>query len=158
MERPEVIVVSGFAVAGYCAIEASRGRPGAEADRSTIGIVLALLSFRVRADRRAARETGSASAAIHSRQALLCSHPPEVRLPGSLPSGPPRMGAGGAPLAVAPSRVLSAYRAALLRLAGRALELAYSQAGRGHLLDGRDLRGDVGGRVGRRQPRFGRRR
>ncbi|GAA4996505.1 cation transporter [Pseudonocardia tropica] len=75
-----VIACSFFALALYVTVEALRGLSGAaEADRSTVGIVLVAASVVVMpflswAQRRAGRELGSASAVADSRQTLLCTY------------------------------------------------------------------------------------
>lgn len=75
-----VIACSFFALALYVTVEALRGLSGAaEADRSTVGIVLvaasvAIMPFLSWAQRRAGRELGSASAVADSRQTLLCTY------------------------------------------------------------------------------------
>ncbi len=74
------IACSFFALALYVTVEALRGLSGAaEADRSTVGIVLVAASVVVMpflswAQRRAGRELGSASAVADSRQTLLCTY------------------------------------------------------------------------------------
>lgn len=75
-----VIACSFFALAAYVTVEALRGLFGdAEADRSTVGIVLVAVSVAVMpflswAQRRAGRELGSASAVADSKQTLLCTY------------------------------------------------------------------------------------
>lgn len=75
-----VIACSFFALAAYVTVEALRGLFGdAEADRSTVGIVLvavsvAIMLFLSWAQRRAGRELGSASAVADSKQTLLCTY------------------------------------------------------------------------------------
>lgn len=75
-----VIACSFFALAAYVTVEALRGLFGdAEADRSTVGIVLvavsvAIMPFLSWAQRRAGRELGSASAVADSKQTLLCTY------------------------------------------------------------------------------------
>lgn len=75
-----VIACSFFALAAYVTVEALRGLFGdAEADRSTVGIVLvavsvAVLPFLSWAQRRAGRELGSPSAVADSKQTLLCTY------------------------------------------------------------------------------------
>ncbi len=75
-----IIACSFFALAAYVTVEALRGLFGdAEADRSTVGIVLvavsvAIMPFLSWAQRRAGRELGSASAVADSKQTLLCTY------------------------------------------------------------------------------------
>lgn len=75
-----VIACSFFALAAYVTVEALRGLFGdAEADRSTVGIVLVAVSVAVMpflswAQRRTGRELGSASAVADSKQTLLCTY------------------------------------------------------------------------------------
>ncbi|MEU6698119.1 cation transporter [Pseudonocardia sp. NPDC046786] len=75
-----VIACSFFALAAYVTVEALRGLFGdAEADRSTVGIVLvaisvAIMPFLSWAQRRAGHELGSASAVADSKQTLLCTY------------------------------------------------------------------------------------
>jgi divalent metal cation (Fe/Co/Zn/Cd) transporter len=75
-----VIAWSFFALAAYVTVEAVRTLLGAaEAERSTVGIVLLAVSvvvmpFLSLAQRRAGRELGSASAVADSRQTLLCTY------------------------------------------------------------------------------------
>ena len=75
-----VIALSFFALAAYVAIESlSALFGGREAGPSTVGIVLAAVSVLVmpvlsRAQRRAGRELGSASAVADSTQTLLCTY------------------------------------------------------------------------------------
>nr|WP_062342100.1 cation transporter [Herbidospora sakaeratensis] len=83
-----VIAVSFFALAAYVAFDAIRALLGAgEADHSTVGLVLAAVSLVVMpvlsyAQRRAAREIGSASALADSKQTLLCTYLSAVLLVG----------------------------------------------------------------------------
>ncbi|WP_083974661.1 cation transporter [Herbidospora daliensis] len=83
-----VIAVSFFALAAYVAFDAVRALLGAgEADHSTVGLVLAGVSLVVMpvlsfAQRRAAREIGSASALADSKQTLLCTYLSAVLLVG----------------------------------------------------------------------------
>jgi divalent metal cation (Fe/Co/Zn/Cd) transporter len=75
-----VVAWSFFALAAYVTIEAVRTLFGAaEAERSTVGIVLVALSVVIMpvlsiAQRRAGRELGSASAVADSKQTLLCTY------------------------------------------------------------------------------------
>ena len=75
-----VIAWSFFALAAYVTVEAVRALAGgAEADRSTVGIVLVAVSvivmpFLSLAQRRAGTELGSASAVADSKQTLLCTY------------------------------------------------------------------------------------
>jgi divalent metal cation (Fe/Co/Zn/Cd) transporter len=75
-----VIAWSFFALAAYVTGEAVRTLLGAaEAERSTVGIVLVAVSvvvmpFLSLAQRRAGRELGSASAVADSKQTLLCTY------------------------------------------------------------------------------------
>ena len=83
-----IIAVSFFALAAYVTIESVRALAGAaEADHSTVGIVLAAVSLAVMpvlsyAQRRAGRELGSASAVADSKQTLLCTYLSAVLLVG----------------------------------------------------------------------------
>jgi divalent metal cation (Fe/Co/Zn/Cd) transporter len=83
-----VIAVSFFALAAYVSVESLRALAGAgEAKHSATGIVLASLSLVVmpllsRAQRRAGRALGSASAVADSEQALLCTYLSAVLLAG----------------------------------------------------------------------------
>lgn len=75
-----VIAWSFFALAAYVTVEAMRALVGgAEADHSTVGIVLLALSVVVMpvlslAQRRTGREFGSNSAVADSKQTLLCTY------------------------------------------------------------------------------------
>ena len=75
-----VIGWSFFVLAAYVTVEAVRALLGAaEAERSVVGIVLVALSVVImpllsRAQRRAGRELGSASAVADSKQTLLCAY------------------------------------------------------------------------------------
>ncbi|SFB41672.1 Cation efflux family protein [Amycolatopsis marina] len=86
----KVIAVSFFALAGYVTVESVRALFGAaEAEHSTVGIVLAAVSLAVMpllsyAQRRAGRELGSVSAVADSKQTLLCSYLSGVLLIGLL--------------------------------------------------------------------------
>jgi divalent metal cation (Fe/Co/Zn/Cd) transporter len=83
-----VIAFSFFALATYVTVESARALFGAaEAEPSTVGIVLAALSLVVMpflsyAQRRAGRELGSASAVADSKQTLLCTYLSGVLLVG----------------------------------------------------------------------------
>jgi divalent metal cation (Fe/Co/Zn/Cd) transporter len=85
-----VIAVSFFALAAYVAVESLRSLLGAaDADHSTVGIVLAAVSlvvmpFLSAAQRRTGRELGSASAVADSKQTLLCTYLSGVLLVGLL--------------------------------------------------------------------------
>ncbi|SDX60055.1 Cation efflux family protein [Modestobacter sp. DSM 44400] len=84
----KVIAVSFFALAAFVTLDAVRSLlGGAEADRSTVGIVLAAVSLAVMpglsyTQRRAGRELGSASAVADSKQTLLCTYLSAVLLIG----------------------------------------------------------------------------
>jgi divalent metal cation (Fe/Co/Zn/Cd) transporter len=84
----KVIAVSFFALAAYVTVESVRALAGgADADHSTVGIVLAAVSLAVMpglsyAQRRAGRELGSASAVADSKQTLLCTYLSGVLLVG----------------------------------------------------------------------------
>jgi divalent metal cation (Fe/Co/Zn/Cd) transporter len=75
-----VIAWSFLALAAYVTVEAVRALLGAaEAERSTVGIMLVAVSvvimpFLSLAQRRAGRELGSASAVADSKQTLLCTY------------------------------------------------------------------------------------
>ncbi|NLU79232.1 cation transporter [Micromonospora sp. HNM0581] len=83
-----VIAISFFALAAYVSVEAVRSLlGGADAEHSTIGLVLAGLSVLIMpvlslAQRRAGRELGSRSAVADSRQTLLCTYLSAVLLVG----------------------------------------------------------------------------
>jgi divalent metal cation (Fe/Co/Zn/Cd) transporter len=83
-----IIACSFFALAAYVTVESARSLLGAaEAQPSTVGIVLAALSLVVMpvlsyAQRRAGRELGSASAVADSKQTLLCTYLSGVLLVG----------------------------------------------------------------------------
>ena len=83
-----VIAWSFFALAAYVSFESLRSLLGsAEADHSTVGIVLASLSLLVMpflsyAQRRTGRELGSATAVADSKQTLLCTYLSAVLLVG----------------------------------------------------------------------------
>ena len=86
----KVIACSFFALAAFVSIDALRSLlGGAEAEHSTVGIVLAAVSLAVMpflsyAQRRAGRELGSASAVADSKQTLLCTYLSGVLLVGLL--------------------------------------------------------------------------
>lgn len=83
-----VIAFSFFALAAYVTVEAVRALlGGAEAQHSTVGLVLAGLSVLVMpvlsaTQRRAGRELGSRSAVADSKQTLLCTYLSAVLLVG----------------------------------------------------------------------------
>jgi divalent metal cation (Fe/Co/Zn/Cd) transporter len=83
-----VIAVSFFVLAAYVTVESLRALFGAaEADHSTVGLVLAAVSIVVmpalsHAQRRAGRELGSATAVADSKQTLLCTYLSAVLLVG----------------------------------------------------------------------------
>ena len=83
-----VIAWSFFALAAYVSVESLRALFGsAEADSSTVGIVLAAVSLAVMpglsyAQRKAGRALGSASAVADSMQTLLCTYLSGVLLVG----------------------------------------------------------------------------
>jgi divalent metal cation (Fe/Co/Zn/Cd) transporter len=83
-----IIAFSFFALAAYVTVESVRTLLGAaEAEPSTVGIVLAALSLVVMpflsyAQRRAGRELGSNSAVADSKQTLLCTYLSGVLLVG----------------------------------------------------------------------------
>ncbi|MFI6865973.1 cation transporter [Nocardia sp. NPDC050406] len=85
-----IIAFSFFALALYVSVDAIRGLLGiGEAKHSPIGIALAAVSLAVmpvlsRAQRRAGRELGSASAVADSKQTLLCTYLSAVLLVGLL--------------------------------------------------------------------------
>lgn len=85
-----IIALSFFALAAYVTVDSVRALAGTgEAEHSTPGIVLATLSLMVMpflsaAQRRAARELGSASAVADSKQTLLCTYLSAVLLVGLL--------------------------------------------------------------------------
>jgi divalent metal cation (Fe/Co/Zn/Cd) transporter len=85
-----IISVSFFALAAYVSIESVRALAGAgDVEHSTVGIVLAAVSLVVmpvlsRAQRRAGRALGSASAVADSKQTLLCTYLSAVLLVGLL--------------------------------------------------------------------------
>ncbi|MEU5564982.1 cation transporter [Micromonospora musae] len=83
-----IIAFSFFALAGYVTVESVRALVGgAEAEHSSIGLVLAALSLAIMpvlsyAQRRAGRELGSRSAVADSKQTLLCTYLSAVLLVG----------------------------------------------------------------------------
>jgi len=83
-----IIAVSFFLLAAYVSVEAVRSLVGgADAEQSTVGIVLAALSVVIMpglslAQRRTGRELGSASAVADSKQTLLCTYLSGVLLIG----------------------------------------------------------------------------
>ncbi|MFC4012497.1 cation transporter [Nonomuraea purpurea] len=83
-----VIAVSFFALAAYVTFDAIRALTGSgEAEHSTPGLILAALSLLIMpflsyAQRRAARELGSASALADSKQTLLCTYLSAILLAG----------------------------------------------------------------------------
>jgi divalent metal cation (Fe/Co/Zn/Cd) transporter len=83
-----VIAVSFFALAAYVTVESVRALVGgAEAEHSSIGLVLAALSLAIMpvlsyAQRRAGRELGSRTAVADSKQTLLCTYLSAVLLVG----------------------------------------------------------------------------
>lgn len=84
----KVIACSFFALAAFVSVDALRSLlGGADAQHSTVGIVLAAVSLMVMpflsyAQRRAGRELGSASAVADSKQTLLCTYLSGVLLVG----------------------------------------------------------------------------
>lgn len=85
-----VIAVSFFALAAYVSVQAIRALLGAaDADHSTVGIVLAATSLVVMPglswfERRTGRELGSASVIADSKQTLICSYLSAALLAGLL--------------------------------------------------------------------------
>jgi len=83
-----IIAVSFFALAAYVGVGSVRALVGSgEAQHSPVGLVLAALSVLImpvlsRAQRRAGRELGSASAVADSKQTLLCTYLSAVLLVG----------------------------------------------------------------------------
>ncbi len=83
-----IIAVSFFALAAYVTIESVRALVGgAEAEHSSIGLILAAVSLAVMpwlsyAQRRAGRELGSRTAVADSKQTLLCTYLSAVLLVG----------------------------------------------------------------------------
>jgi divalent metal cation (Fe/Co/Zn/Cd) transporter len=88
-----IIAVSFFVLAAYVTVESVRALAGAaEADHSTVGIVLAAVSLAVMpglsyAQRRTGRELGSATAVADSKQTLLCTYLSAVLLVGLVLNG-----------------------------------------------------------------------
>ena len=84
----KVIAVSFFTLAAFVSVDALRSLLGrGEAEHSTVGLVLAAVSVAVMpflsyAQRRAARQLGSASAVADSKQTLLCAYLSGVLLVG----------------------------------------------------------------------------
>ena len=84
----KVIAVSFFALAAYVSVDAVWSLfGGAQAQHSTVGLVLAGLSLLIMpglsyAERRAGRELGSRSAVADSKQTLLCTYLSAVLLVG----------------------------------------------------------------------------
>ena len=83
-----IIAVSFFVLAGYVTVESVRALlGGAEAQHSTIGLILAASSLVIMpvlsyVQRRAGRELGSRSAVADSKQTLLCTYLSAVVLIG----------------------------------------------------------------------------
>ncbi|GAA0452515.1 hypothetical protein Aca07nite_67290 [Actinoplanes capillaceus] len=83
-----IIAVSFFALAAYVTTESVRALiSGAQAEHSSVGLVLAALSLAIMpglsyAQRRAGRELGSRSAVADSKQTLLCTYLSAVLLVG----------------------------------------------------------------------------
>jgi divalent metal cation (Fe/Co/Zn/Cd) transporter len=83
-----IIAVSFFVLAAYVTVGSVRALVGgAEAEHSTVGLVLAALSLAIMpglsyAQRRAGRELGSRSAVADSKQTLLCTYLSAVLLVG----------------------------------------------------------------------------
>lgn len=83
-----IIAVSFFALAAYVTVESVRALVGgAEADHSSVGLILAAVSLAVMpwlsyAQRRAGRELGSRTAVADSKQTLLCTYLSAVLLVG----------------------------------------------------------------------------
>jgi divalent metal cation (Fe/Co/Zn/Cd) transporter len=83
-----IIAISFFALAAYVTVESVRALiSGAEAEHSSVGLVLAALSLAIMpglsyAQRRAGRELGSRSAVADSKQTLLCTYLSAVLLVG----------------------------------------------------------------------------
>ena len=88
-----VIAWSFFALAAYVSVGSLRALFGsAEADHSTVGIVLASVSLLVMpflsyAQRRTGRELGSLTAVADSKQTLLCTYLSAVLLVGLVVNG-----------------------------------------------------------------------
>jgi divalent metal cation (Fe/Co/Zn/Cd) transporter len=85
-----MLALSFFALAGYVTFESVRALvTGAQAERSTVGIVIAALSLLVMpflswAQRRTGRRLGSATVVADSKQTLLCTYLSAVLLVGLL--------------------------------------------------------------------------
>ena len=83
-----IVAFSFFALAAYVGFEAVRALAGgAEAEHSTVGIVLAAVSLAVMPalsflERRTGRELGSAAVVADSKQTLICSYLSAVLLAG----------------------------------------------------------------------------
>jgi divalent metal cation (Fe/Co/Zn/Cd) transporter len=83
-----IIAFSFFALAAYVTVESARALLfGAEAEHSSVGLILAAVSLAVMpflswAQRRAGRELGSATAVADSKQTLLCTYLSAVLLVG----------------------------------------------------------------------------
>lgn len=83
-----IVAFSFFALAAYVGFEAVRALAGgADADHSTVGIVLAAVSLAVMpalsyAERRTGHELGSAAVIADSKQTLICSYLSAVLLAG----------------------------------------------------------------------------
>lgn len=83
-----VVAVSFFVLAAYLCVESIRALiGGAEAEHSSVGLVLAAVSLVIMpvlsyAQRRAGRELGSRSAVADSKQTLLCTYLSAVLLVG----------------------------------------------------------------------------
>ncbi|KUL23634.1 cation diffusion facilitator family transporter [Actinoplanes awajinensis] len=83
-----IIAISFFALAAYVTAESVRALlGGAEAEHSTVGIILAAVSLTIMpglsyAQRRAGRELGSRTAVADSKQTLLCTYLSAVLLVG----------------------------------------------------------------------------
>jgi divalent metal cation (Fe/Co/Zn/Cd) transporter len=83
-----IIAISFFALAAYVTVESVRALVGgADAEHSSIGLVLAAVSLAVMpglsyAQRRAGRELGSRTAVADSKQTLLCTYLSAVLLVG----------------------------------------------------------------------------
>ncbi|RSM60074.1 cation transporter [Actinoplanes sp. ATCC 53533] len=83
-----IIAISFFALAAYVTVESVRALVGgAEAEHSSVGLVLAAVSLAVMpglsyAQRRAGRELGSRTAVADSKQTLLCTYLSAVLLVG----------------------------------------------------------------------------
>jgi divalent metal cation (Fe/Co/Zn/Cd) transporter len=88
-----LIAWSFFALAAFVSVESVRAlRGSADADHSTVGVVLAAVSLLVMpflscAQRRTGHELGSATAVADSKQTLLCTYLSAVLLAGLLLNG-----------------------------------------------------------------------